>query len=64
MFCEPDKELTEKIERSDISRKEICRALQIKYGNLSNWINGFNPMPTRVRMQILKLIEEREGGEK
>ena len=64
MFCEPDKELMQKIADSGISRKEICNLLQIKYGNLSNWLNGFNPMPTRVRMRILKLIEEREGGEK
>ena len=64
MTCERETELIERINSSGPTRREICNTLNISYTMLGHYLNGFTPMPTRVRMQILKLIEEREGGEK
>ena len=64
MYGQIETELKARLKKVGISYRDLAGELDRPYNTIVSWFNGFVKMPTRVRMQILKLIEEREGGEK
>ena len=57
-------ELKTDLRRNDITLKQVAVELKRPYSTVVSWLNGFSPLPSRVRREIMNMIAERKKYEK
>ncbi len=57
----PEFELKEAMRLAGVRVLDVCERVQRPYGTLSSWLNGFSPLPSDVRREIMRMIEEKRS---
>jgi len=58
MYCEPESDLLQRMQKTGITRKIICRDLKVPFSTLCGWLSGYSTMP-KIHRKLIELILDR-----
>lgn len=56
---QPEIELKERMKQAGIQVRDVCTRINRPYGTVAGWLNGFAPLPSDARKEIMRMIDTR-----